>query len=274
MTRDQKGSSNLGEDSETVTDHTKSNTQSAGETDDANVTHEAPLHPQPTDQVENDEKAEEQKAPTRPLYKRKVLKSYITLTLASFINYDSAQKSSDVFGSGGVPSTIDQRRYAVAVSIVSLIISSVTVVGHLDRFLLQKFWQETVFNVGSRVELVLLLFLVIWWSVGTGLQSSVTGIAGDSKGQYSFYFSSWACLFSSFFALDAWIQESADDNGGVKAFVRSWPNRAPAWICIAVLSLSTLVWYIDLWRNHENLDRDDEEFIQGMCKNDCFTYPT
>jgi hypothetical protein len=199
----------------------------------------------------------------RPLYKRRVLKSYITLTLASFINYDSAQKSSNVFGSGGVPSTIGQRRYAVAVSIVSLILSTTTVVGHLDRFVFEKFWRETVFPVGSRIELAVLLFLVTWWSVGTGLQTSVTGIAGDSKGQFSFYFSTWACLLSCFFALDAWLQESADDNGGVKAFVTSWPNRAPAWICIAVLSLSTLVWYVDLWRNHENLDREEEEFIQG-----------
>jgi hypothetical protein len=197
----------------------------------------------------------------RPLYKRKVLKSYITLTLASFINYDAAQKSSNVFGSGGVPSTVEQRRYAVAVSIVSFVLATTTVVGHLDRFLFEKFWREKIFPVGSRIELAILLFLVAWWSVGTGLQTSVTGIAGDSKGQYSFYFSTWACLLSCFFALDAWLQESADE--GVKAFVTSWPNRAPAWICIAVLSLSTLVWYIDLWRNHENLDRDEEEFIQG-----------
>lgn len=254
MTRDTKGTPIRGEETNTVTNNKKNQSTAADEEEeDANDA---------TD--EKEDKTEEQQS--RPLYKRKVLKSYITLTLAGFINYDSAQKSSNVFGSGGVPSTIDQRRYAVAVSIVSLIISTTIVVGHLDRFLLKKFWQETVFKVGSRIELAVLLFLVIWWSVGTGMQTSVTGIAGDSKGQYSFYFSTWACLVSSFFALDAWLQESADDNGGVKAFVTSWPNRAPAWICIAVLSLSTLVWYIDLWRNHQNLDKDEEEFIQGMCR--------
>jgi hypothetical protein len=69
---------------------------------------------------------------------------------------------------------------------------------------------------------------------------SASGIAGDAKGQFSFYYSAWVCVVTSYHLLDAWLI-AADDSKGVKAFITSWPNRAPAWLCIMPLSLSTLV---------------------------------
>jgi hypothetical protein len=65
------------------------------------------------------------------------------------------------------------------------------------------------------------------------------GIAGDGKDQHSFYFSAWACVVTSYGLLDEWL--IAADSSGVKAFIASWPHRAPAWICIMFLSLCSLV---------------------------------
>ena len=109
------------------------------------------------------------------LYKSSRLKSYITLTLASFINYDAAVNSSNVTQSafGGVPSTSDQRAYAVAVSTVSLAICGGAVVMHLDRLTpLERIWIRA-FKPKSRIELAVAAFLVIWWTIGTGIQTSL-----------------------------------------------------------------------------------------------------
>ena len=109
------------------------------------------------------------------LYKSSRLKSYITLTLASFINYDATVNSSNVTQSavGGVPSTSDQRAYAVAVSTVSLAVCGAAVVMHLDRLTaLERVWIRA-FEPKSRIELAVAVFLVIWWTIGVGIQTSL-----------------------------------------------------------------------------------------------------
>ena len=114
------------------------------------------------------------------LYKSSRLKGYLTLVLASVINYDAANKSGDVImSSGAIPSTDEQRSYALAVAIVSLILTGITTLVHLDTITpLEKVW-VAAFKSKSRFELVLAVFLVIWWSVATGIHTSITGIAGD-----------------------------------------------------------------------------------------------
>jgi hypothetical protein len=111
---------------------------------------------------------------TVKLYKSSRLQSYITLALASFINYDATEKSSNVTGSAGVPSTADQRRYGLAVSLVSLTLSGAAVAMHLDYVTpAQKLW-TAAFKPKSRVELGLAIFLALWWTIGTGVQTSLT----------------------------------------------------------------------------------------------------
>ena len=114
------------------------------------------------------------------LFKSSRLKGYLTLVLASVINFDAAQKSEDVIkASGAIPATPEQRSYALSAAIVSLILTGATTLVHLDSITpLQKIW-VVAFKPKSRFELLLTVFLVIWWSVATGIQTSINGIAGD-----------------------------------------------------------------------------------------------
>jgi hypothetical protein len=176
------------------------------------------------------------------LYKSTRLKGYITLTLASFINYDAAQNSGNVHANNVrvVPSELDQRRYAVAASVVSLVLVAFCLVAHLDRVtpLEQRVWIN-LFRPKSHVEGALAAFLLVWWTSATGVSTAVSGLAGDGKGQYSLYYSSWVCTITSYWIFERWAVAAGWSS--LKAFISSWPNRSPAWICIMVLSFVTLV---------------------------------
>lgn len=157
-----------------------------------------------TPQQEQPQEAEQ--PPIIKLHKSSRLKGYITIALASFINYDSATKSNSTkSGVGGsIPSLPDQRRYAISVAIVSFLISIILIFIHLDRVSpFRKLWYAA-FKSGSKVEAIIDSFLVIWWSIAVGFHTSVDGIAGDSKGQYSLYYSSWACCLTSYWVLERW----------------------------------------------------------------------
>jgi len=161
--------------------------------------------------AKDDEKRDEQASPTEnnpiiKLYKSTRLKGYITLVFFSFINYDSAQKSADTQNSNisVVPSTAEQRRYAISVAMVSLVLSIFCLLTHLDRITpLEKVW-IILFKDGSKVEGILLALWSIWWAIGTGVTTSVAGIAGDGKGQYSLYYSSWICCLTTMWCLERW----------------------------------------------------------------------
>lgn len=207
------------------------------------------------------------------LYKSSRLKGYITLVLASFINYQSAQDSANVQLSNltVVPSTAEQRRYAIAVAVVSLVLSIFCLLTHLDRITpLEKVW-IVMFKDGSKIEGIMLVFWSIWWMAGTGVATAVSGIAGDGKGQYSLFYSSWVCCLTTLWCLERWwiamgwvsliepkdffskcfTRKAFDSNlfhlricarqASLKSFISSWPNRSPAWICIMCLSMLTLV---------------------------------
>jgi hypothetical protein len=195
-----------------------------------------------------DGEQDEPQEPEIKLYKSTRIKGYITLIVASVINFDSAQKSKDVKATNAVASTIDQRRYAISVALVSLILSTAVLLMHLDRITMFKNAWTKAFQPKSKIELGLALFQVIWWSVAVGVETSVQGIAGDGKGQYSLYYSSWACCLTSYWILERWWVAAGWSS--LKSFITSWPYRAPGWILILFLSIFTLVWYVDLWQNH------------------------
>ena len=189
-------------------------------------------------------------ASKQKLYESTRLKGYITLILASVINYSAARRSGRAVNSNAVASSDTQRVYAEAVSLMSCIISLVAFVAHLDRYSpLQSLWQSA-FGDGSLFELFLILFLVLWWGTATVIETTVRGIAGDGKAQYNLYYSTWGCCWTCIWTLERWLV--AYGWASFKAFISSWPFRAPGWIAIGGTSFLTLMWYLDLHSHHED----------------------
>ena len=190
---------------------------------------------------ENDE-------PPIKLYKSPRLKGYITIALASVINFNAAILSTDPIASNAVPASPTQQRYAKAVSLGSAIVTGFLTLVHLDRYSpLQPIW-KTAFGKNSKIELSINFFLFLWWFVATIVQTSVRGIAGDGKEQYNLYYSTWVCCWTAMWTLERKLME---DRGWVslRTFIKSWPYRAPGWIAIWISCLFTLFWYLDLFLN-------------------------
>jgi len=191
------------------------------------------------------------------LYKSTRLKGYITLALTSFINFDAAQKCDSPISTGAVPATGPQKSYALTVSSVSAAVSTLIVFMHFDRLTpLETMWWVPAFRAKSRIELGLVIGFVIWWSVATGVQTTIGGVAGDGKGQFSLYFSTWVGCIASFAVLEKWAVAAGWSS--LKPFIASWPYRAPVWICIMFLSIVTSIWYINLWQNFGKLSSSAE----------------
>lgn len=159
---------------------------------------------------ENDEDSKNSKPPsTIRLYKSSRLNGYLTLVLASAINFNESTYSVDVILVSAVKAANNQREYAVTVAMVTFILAGIIVLAHLDRFSpLRKFWEAVrilrflmfgmlsmltahcllfvatpkAFKPKSRIELALISFFVLWWGVATFVQTTVRGISGDGKG--------------------------------------------------------------------------------------------
>ena len=208
--------------------------------------------------TEEDEAKEEIK-----LYKSSRLKGYLTLTLASSINFNSALQSDQAIHTTAVAAAESQQRYAIAVSMVTLVLCVLIILAHLDRYTPLKFFWCKAFGPDAMFELYLIAFLVIWWMVATCIQTGVRGIAGDGKGQYNLYFSTWACFCTSSWTLERWLVSCG--HSSFKAFMASWPHRAPGWIAIFVFSLIDLVCIVDLFLNWEEAypSESDSQRVQA-----------
>ena len=139
---------------------------------------------------DDDEKSRDSKV--APLTDSSRLKGYITLIVASVVHYDAAKDSSldnaesdrtTTVLSGVVPADPVQRSYAMAVSIITLIVAMFCAVVHFDRFTCLKGAWNKAFGPGSKIELIILLALSLWWLIATIVLTSVGGIAGPGKGQ-------------------------------------------------------------------------------------------
>jgi len=199
------------------------------------------------------------------LYKSSRLKGYLTLTFATLIHMNAANKSINVSATQhaqeAIPATKAQQDYSLASSYIGLIVVLPVLVVHFDRFTpLQRLWR-TLFKRRSKFELLLAIFLAVWWSVDVGLETTITGVAGDGKKQFNLYFSAWACCISSYWILERWTVASGWSS--LKQFITSWPYRAPGWLCILFLSFFTICSYTDLWLNHGTLNRTGEAYIKG-----------
>ena len=197
------------------------------------------------------------RAPPLPLYKSTRFKGYLTILLASIIYYDAAQKSKNAYAAATVAATEQQQVFSIAVASISMGLSGAAVGMHLDQISpLKPLWQRA-FGPASRFELLLALTLFLWWTAVTAWQTSIQGIAGDGKGQFSLYYSAWVCVYAALFAvLEPWWV-AAGWQSSVMSFVVSWPNRAPGWLCVWAVSIINLVWILDLWQNYSELqDRE------------------
>lgn len=203
------------------------------------------------------QEAEPDEPPKNPLYKSSRLKGYITLILASVINYSAARNSDK--GTADEP-TDAQKAYAESVALVSTLTSIGIFCAHLDRFTpLSSVW-ETAFGDGSVCELMIILFLVLWWTVATAVETSVRGIAGDGRGQYNLYYSTWGCCWTCYWTLERWLV--AYGWASFKAFISSWPFRAPGWIAVCFSSFMSLMFYLDLYSNHIEAHLDNPGLAQ------------
>jgi len=193
--------------------------------------------------------AEAEEPPTNTLYKSARLKGYITLIFASVINFTAARSSdAGVTSTNVVSASPKQQAYAEATSVCSGLVCFLIFFAHLDRCSpLSKVWIK-IFKDGSPFELILVVFLVLWWSVATIIQTTVRGIAGDGKGQQNLYYSTWGCCLTAYWTLERWWM--AYGWSSFKAFISSWPFRAPGWIAIFCMSFLTEMWYLDLYSNH------------------------
>jgi hypothetical protein len=215
---------------------------------------------QGTKQKKRDEElVDEIEEPTK-LYKSPSLNAYMTIALASIINYHAAEVSSEPINKRLVPASQLQRSYAKVVSLCSAIITCVLVFIHLDRWILTSFWIKTFGKKQSCFELAIILFLMFWWFIATIIQTGVTGIAGDGKEQYNLYYSNWVCLLATFWLLERKMIDF--DMATIRGFITSWPYRAPGWICVFISSFFTLFWYVDLFVNtYQNRD-DLQDYLR------------
>jgi hypothetical protein len=197
------------------------------------------------------EATEEHKKPIK-LYKSPRLKGYITIVLASGIHFNSVQRSGYISSQSTrvVPSSPGQRQYGLAVCTVNMVLCIPVVICHLDRITpLEKIW-TTAFRPKSSIELLLAAFLSIWNIIAVGVETSVNGIAGSGKAQFNIYFSVWILCLTSLWILERWWIDYGWSS--FRSFITSWPYRAPAWICIIILSVFDMIWTVDLWRNYND----------------------
>jgi hypothetical protein len=191
------------------------------------------------------------------------LRGYLTLTLACSINFNSALQSDRAIHTTAVAAAENQQRFAIAVSMVTLVSCVLIILAHLDRYTpLKVFWYKA-FGPDAKFELYIIAFLVVWWTVATCIQTGIRGIAGDGKGQYNLYFSTWACFWTSIWTLERWLVSCG--HSSFKAFMASWPHRAPGWIAIFVFSLLDLVCILDLFLNWEKAypSESDSQRVQA-----------
>jgi hypothetical protein len=106
------------------------------------------------------------------LYKSPRFKGYLTIFLASTINYNGtliSQRPSDL--SVVVPSD-KQVAYGKAVAMVSALVSGFCVLCHLDSFSCFKdVWRGKLFAPQARFEAVLDCLTLLWWAIATIIQT-------------------------------------------------------------------------------------------------------
>lgn len=202
--------------------------------------------------------------PSRPLFKSSRLKGYITLLVSAIYNFISVNDGYLQV----VPSSVnlclllddisrsekhldfDEGRvqYANSVSTITIIVAGAVMLIHLDVVtgLDEKLWKK-MFGPNGKVELFILVFLILVWFITTWFNTTIRGPAGDGKEQFNLYFSTWICLWTSFWTLERWCTSSG--RASFQQFVESWPNRCQMWIVTFFLSIVDFLFVLDSSRH-------------------------
>ncbi len=193
----------------------------------------------------------------RKLYKSPRFTGYLTMFLSSIINYHGVIVSLDATDVHVIGSTGVQRQYGYIAALITCVVSGFCVLCHLDRLTcLSKLWTDNLFAPKSKFETILDLSLLVWWFMTVVIQTRADGIAGDGKGQYNIYFSTWFCLFCAISVVESKMMEH--DWPSIKSFIKSWPHRSPGWIAILTSDFFTLWWYVDLYTTYISSVNEDE----------------
>jgi hypothetical protein len=134
-----------------------------------------------------DVEEQEEEAP-KSLYSSTRFKGYLTLVVSSGVNFQAAYTSDDVLknSQSAAPASTSQRAYAMAVALVSIILSSLIVIAHIDAFTpLKKYWMA-IFKPKSRNEMRMIVFLLVWWLVALWVNTGLDGVAVSSNIQNFF----------------------------------------------------------------------------------------
>jgi len=184
----------------------------------------------------------------------------MALFVFSIINYNSARQTSY----DPTPPPDAQRRYAITVSTVTLVITGAVLIMHLDRFtpLYKKVWSK-FFAPKSKAELILLLFLAAWWGIATWINTTAGGIAGEGSLQLNLYFSTWVCVIDCFWTIERFRKAAGQIS--TQRFLSEMPARSAGWAVVLVTNLL-------LFSFAANLDN----YVHGLPTNTTGneTYPT
>mmetsp|Transcript_6946 Transcript_6946/g.7589 ORF Transcript_6946/g.7589 Transcript_6946/m.7589 type:complete len:494 (+) Transcript_6946:129-1610(+) len=203
-----------------------------------------------------------------PLCKSSLLKGYFALSVLSCLAFVAAYESDkrhhffnntilkpDIVVPGTmalvVPAGPTGRYYALVASGVSAILNAIiTILHYLDRLCLKRRLRR-MFRNGSPIECSIIIFGIIWWIVGTAIITSIRGPAGDGRGQFNLYFSTWLCCITNIILFETWLE--AAGYSSIRESIATWPNQAPGWIMIFTCTFANLMCIIDLYSKHDDI---------------------
>jgi hypothetical protein len=123
--------------------------------------------------------ADDSKLPEKQikLYKSPRLTGYLTIFLASVINFHGVIVSQLTDENHAVTSTDTQRMYGYIVALVSSVVSGFVLVCHLDRWsCLADTYRDNLFAHKSRFETMLDILLLLWWFMAVIIQTRYENI--------------------------------------------------------------------------------------------------
>lgn len=203
-----------------------------------------------------------------PLIRSNRLKQYLQLVVLSSLAFTSAYESDSDHNLTSYTKEIEAfrvneaievlaastrgRNYALVLSGVSLFYHFIIINIHLLDSVCNIPRARKLFQDGSDFECVLIVLSAVWWLVGTWVLTSVHGVAGDGRGQFNLYFSTWLCLIANLNMIEIWLISAG--YASVLQAVRSWPNLAPGWIMIFTVTLACMLSILDLFLRYDDVE--------------------
>ena len=111
------------------------------------------------------------------LYKSPRLTGYLTIFLASVINFHGVVVSESSDQNHAVTSNETQRNYGYTVALVSSVVSGCVLVCHLDRWsCFADTYRNNLFARKSNFETILDILLLLWWFMAVIIQTRYENI--------------------------------------------------------------------------------------------------